>query len=71
MDGNVHSYKACLVAKGFRKSHGVKTIFLNRNLMEDGYLTQPEGFVDPKNANKVCKVQRSIYGLRMEPESSF
>ena len=22
-----------------------------------------EGFVDPKNANKVCKLQRSIYGL--------
>ena len=24
---------------------------------------QPEGFVDPKVANKVCKLQRSIYGL--------
>ena len=24
---------------------------------------QPEGFVDPENANKVCKLQRSIYGL--------
>ena len=24
---------------------------------------QPEGFVDPKGANKVCKLQRSIYGL--------
>ena len=23
----------------------------------------PEGFVDPKGANKVCKLQRSIYGL--------
>ena len=27
------------------------------------YMMQPEGFVDPKNANKVCKLQRSIYGL--------
>ena len=26
-------------------------------------MMQPEGFVDPKNANKVCKLQRSIYGL--------
>ena len=26
-------------------------------------MMQPEGFVDPKGANKVCKVQRSIYGL--------
>ena len=24
---------------------------------------QPEGFVDPKGVNKVCKLQRSIYGL--------
>ena len=26
-------------------------------------MMQPEDFVDPKNANKVCKLQRSIYGL--------
>ena len=24
---------------------------------------QLEGFVDPKGANKMCKLQRSIYGL--------
>ena len=24
---------------------------------------QPEGFIDPKDANKVCKLKRSIYGL--------
>ena len=24
---------------------------------------QPEGFNNPKDANKVCKLQRSIYGL--------
>ena len=26
-------------------------------------MMQPEGFVDPKGANKVCKLRRSIYGL--------
>ena len=26
-------------------------------------MMQPEGFIDPKGANKVCKLQRSIYGL--------
>ena len=25
-------------------------------------MMQQEGFVDPKGANKVCKLQRSIYG---------
>ena len=24
---------------------------------------QPGGFVNPKSANKICKLQRSIYGL--------
>ena len=41
----------------------VKTAFLNGNLKEELYMMQPEGFVDPKGANKVCKLQRSIYGL--------
>ena len=42
----------------------VKTAFLNGNLLEDVYMTQPEGFVQPKNSGKVCKLQRSIYGLK-------
>ncbi|GKB59849.1 retrotransposon protein, putative, ty1-copia subclass [Tanacetum coccineum] len=43
---------------------GVKIAFLNGHLSEDVYMVQPEGFVDPKHPNKVCKVQRSIYGLK-------
>ena len=42
----------------------VKTAFLNGNLLEDVYMTQREGFVDPKHPNKVCKLQRSIYELK-------
>src|SRR3954465_8780970 len=41
----------------------IKTAFLNGYLKEELYMMQPEGFVDPKNANKVCKLQRSIYEL--------
>ena len=41
----------------------VKNAFLNGFLEEELYMMQPEGFVDPKGANKVCKLQRSIYGL--------
>ena len=41
----------------------VKTTFLNGFLKEELYMMQSEGFVDPKGANKVCKLQRSIYGL--------
>ena len=34
----------------------VKTAFLNGYLKEELYMMQPEGFVDPKGANKVCKL---------------
>ena len=41
----------------------VKTAFLNGFVNEELYMMQQEGFVDPKGANKVSKLQRSIYGL--------
>ena len=40
-----------------------KTAFLNGFIKDELYMMQPEGFVDPKGANKVSKLQRSIYGL--------
>ena len=41
----------------------VKTAFLNRFIKEELYMMQPDGFVNPKGANKMCKLQRSINGL--------
>ena len=41
----------------------VKTAFLTRFIKEELYMMQPEGFVNPKGVNKMCKLQRSIYGL--------
>ena len=42
----------------------VKTAFLKWIfLKEELYMRQPEGFVNPKGTNKICKLQRSIYGL--------
>jgi len=47
----------------------VKTAFLNGNLAEDVYMMQPEGFVDPKNAGKVCKLRKAMYGLKQASRS--
>ncbi|WVZ96608.1 hypothetical protein U9M48_042224 [Paspalum notatum var. saurae] len=47
----------------------VKMAFLNGNLSEDIYMTQPEGFVDTQNAGKVCKLLKSIYGLKQASRS--
>jgi hypothetical protein len=41
----------------------LKMTFINGNLTEDVYMTQPEGFVDPKYVGKICKLQKSIYGI--------
>ena len=47
----------------------VKTAFLNGFLKEELYMMQPEGFVNPNGANKMCKLQRSIYGLVQASQS--
>ncbi|KAL4360754.1 hypothetical protein GQ457_04G019050 [Hibiscus cannabinus] len=75
MDGNVQTYKGRLVAKVVEFHDyeiwqmDVKTAFLNGKLEEDVYMTQPEGFVTPENVGKVCKLQRSIYGLKQASRS--
>ena len=47
----------------------VKTVFLNGHLLEDVYMAQPEGFVDPTNSKRVCKLHKSIYGLKQASRS--
>ena len=47
----------------------VKTAFLNGFLEEELYMMQPEGFIDPKDANKVCKLHYFIYGLVQASQS--
>nr|GFA30257.1 putative retrotransposon Ty1-copia subclass protein [Tanacetum cinerariifolium] len=42
----------------------VKTAFLNGLLNKDVYMVQLEGYVIPKHPGQVCKLQRSIYGLK-------
>src|SRR3954469_23154290 len=46
-----------------------KTAILNGFLKEELYMMQPESFVNPKGVNKMCKLQRSIYGLVQAPQS--
>jgi hypothetical protein len=47
----------------------VKTTFINGNNEEELYMGQPKGFVNLKDTNKVCKLQRSIYGLKQASQS--
>ena len=42
----------------------VKTAFLNGDLKEEIYIEQPEGFIVPRQEKKVCKLVKSLYGLK-------
>lgn len=42
----------------------VKTAFLNGDLENDIYMQQPDGYVDKTKPNMVCKLKKSLYGLK-------
>ena len=43
----------------------VKTTFLNGSLEETIYMVQPEGFIAKGQEKKVCKLQKSIAGIKV------
>nr|GEZ54881.1 hypothetical protein [Tanacetum cinerariifolium] len=47
----------------------VKTVFLNGNLWEEVYVSQPDGFVDPDNPNHMYKLKKALYGLKQAPRA--
>ncbi|KAL8101713.1 hypothetical protein AgCh_033560 [Apium graveolens] len=47
----------------------VKNVFLNGDLNKEVYKTILPGFVNHQNKNKVCRLRKSIYGLKQSPRT--
>ncbi|GKB74966.1 retrovirus-related pol polyprotein from transposon TNT 1-94 [Tanacetum coccineum] len=47
----------------------VKTTFLNGELKEEVYVSQPEGFVDPDHPTHVYRLKKALYCLKQAPQA--
>ena len=45
----------------------VKTAFLHGDLDEKIFMEQPEGYVQHRKGKLVCKLRKSLYGLKHSP----
>jgi hypothetical protein len=45
----------------------MKTAFLHATLKEEIYTEQPEGFIDKEHPDHVCRLLKSLYGLKQVP----
>nr|GEV28846.1 retrovirus-related Pol polyprotein from transposon TNT 1-94 [Tanacetum cinerariifolium] len=49
----------------------VKTAFLNDELKEEVYVSQPEGFIDPDHPTHVYRLKKALYELKQAPRAWY
>ena len=49
----------------------IKNVFLHGDLQEEVYMKQPTGFVAQGEIGRVCRLRKSLYGLKQSPHAWF
>ena len=49
----------------------IKTTFLNGDLQEEVYVSQPPGFAKAGQQHKVCRLKKALYGLKQAPRAWY
>ncbi|GJW76428.1 retrovirus-related pol polyprotein from transposon TNT 1-94 [Tanacetum coccineum] len=49
----------------------VNTAFLNRDLQEEVFVSQPEGFEDPEHPTHIYRLKKALYGLKQAPRAWY
>jgi hypothetical protein len=61
----IHTIISLATSMGWRLHQmDVKTTFLNGEIEEVVYIEQPNGFVIHEKESHVCKLKKSLYGLK-------
>ncbi|GJX15610.1 retrovirus-related pol polyprotein from transposon TNT 1-94 [Tanacetum coccineum] len=78
-DQTVIRNKARLVAKGYAQEEGIdfEESFApvarlgQSDYLEEVYVAQPDGFVDPDHPDKVYRLRKALYGLKQAPRAWY
>ncbi|RVW66755.1 Retrovirus-related Pol polyprotein from transposon RE2 [Vitis vinifera] len=74
-DGQIASVRLLLSMAAMRSwplyQLDIKNVFLHGDLAEEVYMEQPPGFVAQGESGLVCRLRRSLYGLKQSPRAWF